>query len=479
MSGRHRRPQPDALPGVDVAEQLTAGPVVEAPSAVESPRSSGPTAATGRHAGRRGAAAPAAPQPSAGAAPAAPGRTVVARRDRAAARAARRAAARRRTLRILAVVGVALVVLGAGAWLLLGRGGDDTPVETTSGPPEQDTLLMQVTGSDGTAAASALTGVTPSEDTGAVILVPSRLLVDVAGTGDIPFGETVTLAEPSAPAQAVTDLLGVRVDDSWVLDEAALAALVDAVGGVQAAVDVDVVRTEGDGSETVVVRAGNQKLSGASAAAYATYLAEGEPEQARLARYDDVLGGLLDALPDDQAGVVAALGKAGDGSRSTLDPVGLATRLLQLKTAAASQDLVSDVLPVTEIDTGAGDPSYGIEPGQVAAMMRSRFPGALQRDAGGEVLRVLVENGVGTPGLVEQARTKLVDDGFRFINGGNAASFDNEESAVIIPDGTEQSVSRGERVAKSLGLPTTSVVPSDRGQTVADVIVILGKDFAP
>jgi len=134
---------------------------------------------------------------------------------------------------------------------------------------------------------------------------------------------------------------------------------------------------------------------------------------------------------------------------------------------------------VTEIDTGAGTPSYGIDAAQVAAMMRTRFPGALQKDAGGEVLRVLVENGVGTPGLVEKARTKLVDDGFRFINGGNAASFDNEESAVIIPDGTEKSVSRGERVAKSLGLPTTSVVPSDRGQTVADVIVILGKDFAP
>ena len=42
-------------------------------------------------------------------------------------------------------------------------------------------------------------------------------------------------------------------------------------------------------------------------------------------------------------------------------------------------------------------------------MMRARFPGALQQDANGESLRVLVENGVGTPGLVEKARTKLVD----------------------------------------------------------------------
>ena len=67
------------------------------------------------------------------------------------------------------------------------------------------------------------------------------------------------------------------------------------------------------------------------------------------------------------------------------------------------------------------------------------------------MLRVLVENGVGTPGLVEKARAKLVDDGFRFVNGGNAASFDFDESAVIIPDGTEKSVARGQRVARVPG----------------------------
>jgi hypothetical protein len=147
--------------------------------------------------------------------------------------------------------------------------------------------------------------------------------------------------------------------------------------------------------------------------------------------------------------------------------------------AARAESLVSDVLPVTEIDTGSSVTSYGIDSGQVAAMMRSRFPGALQKDAGGEVLRVLVENGVGTPGLVEQARERLVADGFRFVNGGNAAEFGFEQSAVIIPDGTEQSVRRGQRVASSLGLPESSVTTSDRGQTVADIIVILGEDFTP
>ena len=170
-----------------------------------------------------------------------------------------------------------------------------------------------------------------------------------------------------------------------------------------------------------------------------------------------MLGGLLEALPADRAEVVSALAKAGDGSQSTLDPAGLADRLLDLKQAADDQDLVSDVLPVTEIDTGAGTPSYGIDAAQAAAMMRTRFPGALQKDAAGEVLRVLVENGVGTPGLVEKARTKLVDDGFRFINGGKRGVLRQRGEVPIIPYGTDKSAGRGERVAKSLGLPTTSV----------------------
>jgi hypothetical protein len=341
------------------------------------------------------------------------------------------------------------------------------------------TMLVQVTGADGVAASNALTGATASEQTGSVVLVPSRLLVDVAGTGNLPFGETATLPEPSAPSQALTDLLGVRIDDSWVLTQEGLAELVDAVGGVQAAVDVDVVVPDGEGGETVVARAGSQQLGGEAAAAYATYLAEGEPEQARLARFDDVLSGLLAALPDDRAGLVAALEKAGDGSRSTLDAAALATRLDAMRDAAQAESLVSDVLPVTEIDTGSSVPSYGIDSGQVAATMRALFPGALQKDAGGEVLRVLVENGVGTPGLVEKARARLVDDGFRFVNGGNAADFGFEQSAVIIPDGTEQNIRRGQRVAASLGLPDSAVTTSDRGQTVADVIVILGRDFTP
>ena len=327
------------------------------------------------------------------------------------------------------------------------------------------------------AAASALVGV--GDNAHSVLLIPSGVLVEVPGTGTLPLGETTTLPEPSSPSQALTDLLGVRIDDSWLLTVPGLAALVDAVGGVRTAVDTDVVRTDAQGGETVVVRPGTQQLRGAAAAAYATYLGDGEPEQARLARFDDVFTAVAASLPEDVATVATLVEGLGDGSRSTLDAAGLADRLGMLRAATTDESLVSDVLPVSEYDTGGAAPTYGIDSGQVAAMMRARFPGALQTDPAGEVLRVLVENGVGTPGLVEQARSKLVAAGFRFVNGGNAADFTGEPSSVIIPDGTESRVRQGQRVATALGLPTSSIATSDRGQTVADVIVILGSDFTP
>jgi hypothetical protein len=90
-----------------------------------------------------------------------------------------------------------------------------------------------------------------------------------------------------------------------------------------------------------------------------------------------------------------------------------------------------------------------------------------------------VENGVGTPDLIVPARSKLVALGLRFINGGNAANLSNEPSVVLVEDGTEQSTKRGERVAKALGLPESAIAVNPRGQTVADVIVILGADFKP
>ncbi len=251
------------------------------------------------------------------------------------------------------------------------------------------------------------------------------------------------------------------------------------MGGVPAEVDVDVVTKAADGTDTVVVRAGSQHLNGAQAAAYATYAAPEEPEQARLARFYDVLDGVLRGLPDQTREIEGTVTSLKAGSSSTLSSSLLAEILAAAQAVSVDGDMLSDVLPVNAIATGAGEESYGVNAQQAAALMEARFAPSLVKDAAGGPVRVLVQNGVGTPGLVDKARTKLVKAGFRFVNGNNAPEFGQKKSAVLIPDSTPASVQRGAGVAAALGLPASSVGVSGQGQTVAEVIVVLGKDFKP
>jgi anionic cell wall polymer biosynthesis LytR-Cps2A-Psr (LCP) family protein len=451
VSGKHRRsaPEPGPAPDLDVATDAPSAPVITA-----APASAAPASA------------------------ALSGPTIVARRNRDAERAARRRAGRRRRLLGLAVVLVLLLGAGGSGWLLSDHGSTGTARQ--SAPViRQRTLLVQVAGADGAALGSALLGVKPDGSDAASMLIPSRLFVDVPGSGAIPFGDTLALPASSAPADALTDLLGVSVSGSWVLTQQGLAALVDKVGGVQADVDVDVQATDAAGRRTIVVRSGPQRLAGTAAAAYATYAAAGEPEQARLARFNDVLDGVLRAMPGGAGQISAAVAALGAGSRSTMSQGALADVLATFHGAAAKDDVVSGVLPVNEIDTGAAQQAYGIDAGQAGMLVRSRFAGALQQGPAGAAIRVLVENGAGTPGLVEKARQRLVDAGLRFVNGGNAAEFGFARSVVLISDGTARSQEQGRKVAAALGLSTDSIEISTRGQTVAEVIVILGRDFRP
>jgi anionic cell wall polymer biosynthesis LytR-Cps2A-Psr (LCP) family protein len=482
--GRHGRPEPDALAGVDVAAELESGPVIEIAPGAETTGAEGDEGENGH--GRRRSATAAAADEELGFIADQPvvratltGSTIIARRDRQAERKARQAATRRRLL-VGGVVVVTLLLIAGVVAVVNSSKGHKVPVVTAPPTPHQSTLLVQVAGPDGTAVSNALVGVTKSTGDSAALLIPAGLLVDDASSGNMPFGETLTLPSKTAPRDALTDLLGVRVSNSWVLTQAGLAALVDKVGGVQATVDVDVLAKNAKGEQAIVVRAGSQRLSGAQAAAYATYLADGEPEAVRLARFNGVLDGVLRALPPTPSAIATDITGLASGSNSSLSSAQLASLLVVLRAAAVKEVLHYDTLQVKDIDTGDSVDTYGLDTTKANGQLQSMFALSLQKDVTGDTVRVLVENGVGTPDLVTAARVKLVKDGFQFITGGNAAELSSTDlSVVLIQDGSAKSMARGARVAKSLGLPSGSVALNPRGQTVADVIVILGADFKP
>lgn len=370
----------------------------------------------------------------------------------------------------LAGLGLLLVVTLAVTALLVQRGGKVSRREHPAART-QTTLLLQVKGADGSAVATALLAHDPAGHAGAVVLVPPEVLVTVPGRGTATFGQALRTSTPEDARNALADLIGVTIDGSWVLDRATFARLVDTEGGITADVDVPVVA-----NRTVVVPAGRQQLDGQRALLYATYLADGEQEQARLARLQQVVDGILGALPRDPA---ALIGSLGPGSTTSLTAPGTAALLSGLRQDDAASNLQQRSLPVLGIEAGSDTTTFRADPAAVRALVDDLLAQSVPAAARTTGNRVLVLNGVGTPGLGEKVRARLVPAGLVFVGARNADHLGYPQTQVLVRDASPASVALGTKVATALGLTADSVRTSDSLGTLSDVVVLVGADFHP
>jgi anionic cell wall polymer biosynthesis LytR-Cps2A-Psr (LCP) family protein len=329
-----------------------------------------------------------------------------------------------------------------------------------------------VQGESGDAIASALLAHDPAGRSGAAVLIPSQVIVTVPGTGALQLGRALKTVPPERSRSAVGDLLGVTVDAGWVIDVPTLARLVDQVGGVVVDVDVEVIV-----AQVVVLNPGSQRLDGQRTTAFLRYLAPGEQEQARLARMQAVLNGLFAALPKSTSQITSLLSGLGPRSNAS-QPAKLPTLLVGLAADSRGDALQYDTLPVIPIDPGNGVTSFRVDPDQIRALVdrllaQSVPPGARQTGN-----RVLVLNGVGTPGIGEKVRARLVPAGFVFVASRNNPSFGVTKTRVLVKEATLAAQAVGEKVAKALGVPADSVQTAEIG-AIADIVVVVGADFKP
>ena len=402
-------------------------------------------------------------------------------RKRAAEEAAREAneARSREKMRrygLPALVVIVVLVLILGVVKLVGGGGSHKP-GASAAVRTQRTLLLQLVPAVGDASVgNALTAADSASDNGVFLALPGRLITDVPGRGRTTFDQTSLTADGTIAGQAITDELGVLVDASWVMTQPAMAALIDKVGGVVVDVDVDVTMAQGASTVVVVPKGQAQKLNGAQAVAYASFLAPSEAEQARMTRFTTVWQALLAALPAD-ADSIRNLITGSAGSVSTWPPQTLAAYLADLHAAVNANSVAYPPLPTVVVDGAGGRTTYRLDAAKSQALIKQQFAGSLPPVRPGGPVTVLVQNGVGTPGLSEKARAKLIAAGLTYQGGGNAARFGYTSSVVLIKDATLASRQQGAAVATALGLPATAVQQAKQVQSVADVLVILGADF--
>ncbi|MFN2540502.1 MAG: LCP family protein [Mycobacteriales bacterium] len=378
---------------------------------------------------------------------------------------------RRRQRRRLVVAGVTAfaLFLVAVAVLLIKNGGSDGNHHNTA-TRTQRTLLFQIKAADGSAISSALLADDPKAGSGAIILIQPQVLANVPGVGSGDFGRALATGGVNGSRNALSDLMGVIIDGSWVVDGTTFARLVDSLGGVDVNVDVVVQR-----GRTILLNPGQQRLGGSNALAFATYLAPGEQEQVRLTRLQAVLDAILNALPKDATSLIGSLGR---NSVTTQPAASVAAVLTGLAKDDDSNNLQYQSLPVTKVEIDEQQ-RFRIDADADKQLVDDLLAQSIPPGARKSGNRVLVLNGVGTPGLGDKVRAKLVPAGFVFIGSRNAPRFGFRTTIVLVPDATEAAVAVGRQVARAIGVPGSSVQTTDEIGTIADVVVIVGADFKP
>jgi hypothetical protein len=372
---------------------------------------------------------------------------------------------------VLAGVGglVVTLLLAAVVVLLLPNGAAPPASAGEASPTPGQTATLVVLGDSGRPAlGAALLGVgTPDS----LLTLPMHLVTAVPGEGTEPLGRALSGDDLRAGEAAVEDMLGIKVDTGIKMSPAAYTSLIDKVGGVT--VDVDaLVRT---GHDILATPGPHQRLQGAAASAYAGMLGGAEPETARLARFSKVLVALLDKLPGTAGANVRLLGQLGDGVATDSSFNGPAQVFASAGSAVRDGSLWEGTLPTRPL--GHGEYEYGVDTSGAASTVSQHFAAALDPADPGAPSVYVVDGVGGSSDTVLAMRERLRAEGLSYVGFRSATQLGQRTSRVLIPDGSSSSVSAGQRVARALSLPQSSVAVDSLGQGLADVMVLAGTDW--
>ncbi|MFD0631623.1 hypothetical protein ACFQ9X_08285 [Catenulispora yoronensis] len=325
--------------------------------------------------------------------------------------------ARRRRVRLIsgAVALVLLVVAGVGSWLLFG--GDDGAKAT------QTTVLLQVKDADGNAvgnvvlvaAKTEVAGGTDAKARGAALLIPAELTVESTALDSQPFGGAMPTTSP-AGKDALSALIGVDVDGVWSLDPLTFASLLNNLIGVTIDVDPASAAAVLDPSGRPVFQPGKQDMTGDKAAYYATYRPKGEAPAKQLARFGQVVDGMLARIPKQASTTAAVL----DSLAAVPDPALPNDRLAAILTALGGEEQTKrfdqQALPLRADGSGVMDLDAA------SGVVKQLLGGAARAKDQGGLTRVSVADGTGRADTVTSramAASKLLGYGYTPVDQGS------------------------------------------------------------
>lgn len=384
-------------------------------------------------------------------------------------RSERREEARRRGRnRVVALIVVlALAAVGGVGYLwsagkLPGMSGEEQKQNTATGPQKRDTIVVHLHDIKSGNTSTALLVDNTTTGQGTTVLLPNSLSVSNSEGSTTTLAKSVEDDGSSGTREAVGNLLGTKITGTWRLDTPFLENLVELVSNIDLTTDAT-VPSDKKGEDPLVTKGENQTLNGRAAVAYATYRAPGEAEAKQLQRFGQVLYSVLRKMSDDpkaNADTIATLVMILDPSLPEKD---LGASLAGLAKHAKGGDYNTALLPVEQdgsLSEAASD-----------SVVKDILGGKVSAPEQGAAVRVSVKDATGKD-ATEPARVVLVNGGFSFVGGAEAAT--QETSQVLYGDDAQKATAA--EVAKTLGLPDGSVKKGKPAGN-ADVTVVLGQDY--
>lgn len=385
-------------------------------------------------------------------------------------RARRRMRRMRRIIAWLALAGLA----GGGTFLATRPRGAAKSDDARGGSVRLRTTLVAMTvADDPSGQADSLTIFSARADGSRPVrlFMPSGTLAPIPGQGFEPLARTLGVRDQRLLELSVENLTGLRIDQTLVVDDVSLGRVVDALGGVEVNVPETLTEIE-DGVSEQVAAQGIQRMDGATALTYMTYRGGEQTELTRFVRAQAV----FDAMAFHGR-------KALEGATAKAEPAG-ATNERDLRALAgvltpAGQpsgtkvERANLVLPVEPAGGSGTGELYRMDDDRADAYLRSEMEGAL---ISLEVrLRLELRNGNGTPQIGERVAALLVPEGFAIEVSGNAPSFTEPRTRIIIYEDTSETRERAAAIRVLLGVGRIEL--GTRAQSVVDMTVVIGRDL--
>jgi hypothetical protein len=262
----------------------------------------------------------------------------------------------------------------------------------------------------------------------------------------------------------------VDVDGVWSMDQLTFAALLNNLIGVK--VDVDPASAAAvlgpDGKP--LFQAGSQDMTGEKAAYYAVYHPKGESPDKQLARFGQVVQGMLAKIPHQASTTAAVLNSLAAVPDPALPNDKLASILTALGAEQQGGRFTEQTLPVRADGSGVMDLD------KASTVVKSLLGGASKAKDNGGLTRVSVADGTGRADTVSSramAESKLVGGGYTPVDQGVTAQ--TPTTYIMVP--SQGATSLGDQVALALGLPDSAVRVTPFDTTLTDARVVLGADW--